>query len=98
MIITHAKLQINSAREEGFLEEVRSLIAKSREEEGNISYTLMKDVDEENVFTMVEIWEDFSAVERHNASEHFQAFVGKAPEYLVAPLEVKSYEGNELKR
>ncbi|MBN8208579.1 antibiotic biosynthesis monooxygenase [Bacillus sp. NTK071] len=98
MIITHAGLQINKAKEEAFLEEVRTLVEESRKEKGNISYTLMKDVEQENAYTMVEIWESLDAVEEHGQSQHFRAFVERAPEYLVAPLEVKSYDGNEVKR
>ncbi|KMM37418.1 putative quinol monooxygenase [Guptibacillus hwajinpoensis] len=98
MIITHAGLQINVDKEQAFLEEVRTLIEESRKEKGNISYTLMKDVEQDNAYTMVEIWESLDAVEEHGQSEHFKAFVQKAPEYLVAPLEVNSYEGHEVKR
>jgi quinol monooxygenase YgiN len=41
---------------------------------------------------------DFAAVERHNKSDHFTTFVGKAPQYLAAPLEVKFYDGKEIKK
>ncbi|WP_064090917.1 putative quinol monooxygenase [Rossellomorea aquimaris] len=98
MIIIHAGFHINPVKEEAFLNEVHSLIAASRAEEGNISYDLMKDTEKDNVYTMVEVWKDEAAVESHNTSEHFSSFVRKAPEYLAAPLDVKTYEGNKLEK
>ncbi|PFA67673.1 antibiotic biosynthesis monooxygenase [Bacillus sp. AFS015802] len=98
MIIIHAEFQINPIKEQAFLEEVRLLVSSSRSEEGNISYDLMKDTERESVYTMVEVWKDSSAVESHNTSEHFTSFVGRAPEYLAAPLDVKIYEGNKIEK
>jgi quinol monooxygenase YgiN len=98
MIIIHAEFHINPTKEQAFLEEIRPLVAASRAEEGNISYDLMKDTERESVYTMVEVWKDTAAVEIHNASEHFTSFVGRAPEYLAAPLDVKIYEGNKIEK
>jgi quinol monooxygenase YgiN len=98
MIIIHAEFQINPIKDQAFLEEIRPLVALSRAEEGNISYDLMKDTERESVYTMVEVWKDSAAVEHHNTSEHFTSFVGRAPEYLVAPLDVKIYEGNKVEK
>ncbi|MYL34929.1 antibiotic biosynthesis monooxygenase [Pontibacillus yanchengensis] len=98
MIITHAHFQIDPTKEQEFLEEIRSLIEKSRVEEGNISYNLMKDIEKENTYTMVEVWEDQESVERHGNSSHFTAFVEKAPQFLTAPLQIESYEGQKLER
>ena len=98
MIIIHAGFHINPVKKAAFLDEVRPLIAASRAEEGNISYNLMKDTEKDNVYTMVEVWKDEAAVESHNTSAHFTSFVGKAPEYLAAPLDVEAYEGNKLEK
>lgn len=93
MIIIHASFNINLAKQDAFLEEIQPLIAASREESGNISYNLHKDIEKENIFTMVEVWQDKQAVANHNSSEHFTSFVGRAQEFLTAPLEVKAFEG-----
>lgn len=98
MIIVHAVFQTNEAKEQGFLEEIKSLIQASREESGNISYNLYKDTEKENTFTMVEVWKDMEAVAFHNASEHFTSFVAKAQNYLTAPLEINAYDGQLLKK
>ncbi|WP_201713996.1 putative quinol monooxygenase [Rossellomorea arthrocnemi] len=98
MIIIHAEFQINPMKEQAFLEEIHPLVASSRAEDGNITYDLMKDTERESVYTMVEVWKDSAAVESHNTSEHFTSFVGKAPDYLAAPLNVKIYEGNKVEK
>ncbi|WP_102693463.1 putative quinol monooxygenase [Rummeliibacillus pycnus] len=97
MIIIHATFHINPEKKGMFLEEIQPLIATSREENGNISYRLQKDIENENVFTMVEIWEDMQAVASHNSSEHFTSFVTKAKGFLTAPLDVKAFDGQPLK-
>ncbi|MBE3102675.1 MAG: antibiotic biosynthesis monooxygenase [Bacilli bacterium] len=96
MIITHAGFHVNAEKELLFLEEIRTLITGSRAESGNISYNLMKDTEKEFVYTMVEVWADAAAVDSHNKSDHFTAFVGNASQYLAAPLNVRLYEGKEF--
>ena len=98
MIIIHAELQVNPVKQEAFLNEVATLIEEARKEEGNLSYTLTKEIDKESTYKMIEAYEDMAAVEKHNQSSHFQAFVGKAPEYLVAPLDVKVYDATEVQK
>lgn len=98
MIITHAHFQVNPEKEQAFLEEIRSLIADSRKEDGNISYDLMKSTEQENTYTMVEVWQDQASVEAHGKSSHFTAFVEKAPQFLTAPLAIESYVGEKIDR
>lgn len=96
MIIIHATFHIHSDKQDTFLQEIQPLIAASRAEKGNLSYGLQKSTEKENVFTMIEVWQDKQAVSSHNSSKHFTSFVTKAKEYLTAPLEVKAFEGQPL--
>ncbi|MDF2903072.1 MAG: hypothetical protein K0S25_710 [Bacillus sp. (in: firmicutes)] len=96
MIIIHATFHVNSAEQDTFLEGIQPLIAASRAESGNVSYGLQKDTEKENVYTMVEVWQDLQAVASHNSSEHFTSFSAKAKELLTAPLDVKIFEGQPL--
>jgi quinol monooxygenase YgiN len=97
LIIIHATFYVNPAKEETFLKEIQPLVEGSRAESGCIYYRLQKDVEKANVYLMVEVWQDSQAVDQHNASEHFTAFVAKANEFLTAPLDVKLFEGHPLK-
>ncbi|KQL32699.1 monooxygenase [Bacillus sp. FJAT-25509] len=97
MIIIHAKMTIDSAKETMFLEEMTSLLELSRAEEGNISYDLTKQTDRVNEYIMVETWQDLNAVATHNTSAHFTAFAEKAKDYLTAPIQINLYEANKIK-
>lgn len=98
MIIIHAGFKVNAEKENDFLNEIRSLVAASRAESGNISYDLMKDTEQDGAYTMVEVWESAEAVAAHNSSEHFTSFVGKAPQFMAAPLQVKMFNGKPLEK
>lgn len=97
MILIQAKLKIQENKESSFLESIQSLITLSQKEEGNISYQLVKSVQEINEFIMLEAWRDRAAIEKHNKSEHFQSFTSVAPNFMAAPLEVKIYHAEEMK-
>lgn len=97
MIIVHANLFIKPEQEAVFLEEVKSLLAATRAEEGNVSYELMKSTEQEHKYTMVELWKDMEAAGAHNASAHFTAFTHKAKELLAAPMELQIFSGEPLK-
>jgi quinol monooxygenase YgiN len=96
MIIIHAVFHVDPTKQQRFLDEIGPLINASREESGNISYNLYKDTEKEQVFTMVEVWQDATAVASHNTSEHFKAFVAKASNFLTAPLDIKAFDGQPL--
>ena len=98
MIIIHAEMKVNREVEAEFLESVQELIQSSCAEAGNVSYKLLKDTDQDDTYLMVEQWKGQEAVEAHNASSHFQAFVAKAPKYLTAPLHVQAYIGQPISK
>ncbi|MBP0725347.1 antibiotic biosynthesis monooxygenase [Bacillus sp. RG28] len=97
MIIIHARFHVDSTKQQTFLNEIQPLISGSRKENGNISYDLYKDIEKENVYTMVEVWENAESVANHNTSEHFTSFVAKAKQFLTAPLDIKAFDGQPLK-
>lgn len=97
MIIIHANLQIQPEQEQTFLEETKILLAATRAEEGNISYELKKSTEQDYHYTMVEVWKDLEATTIHNTSEHFKAFVQKAPTFMAAPMDLKVFNGELVK-
>ncbi|MGQ3480727.1 putative quinol monooxygenase [Paenibacillus sp. TY11] len=92
MIIIHADMKVLPEKRETFLQQTQGLISASQAEEGNVRYTLMQDLNDPNAFTMVEEWKDAAAVDFHNKSAHFQAFVAAAKELLAAPLQVNAFQ------
>jgi quinol monooxygenase YgiN len=70
-----AKIRAKAGSEEAFLAESKKVVAGSRAEAGNVSYTLYRGTESQQEFIMVEQWKDQAAIDAHNASAHFQAFV-----------------------
>lgn len=50
-------------------------IAASREEDGNVDYHFYGSMNDSSKFFFVEVWRDKAAIEAHNDSAHFKAFV-----------------------
>ncbi len=55
----------------------KECIVASRNEEGNVDYHLYTGKEDKTKFFFVEVWKDDEAINIHNASEHFQKFVGE---------------------
>lgn len=98
MFIIHAVFQVRPDRKAAFLEEAKPLIAATLQEDGNLSYDLYEHAGRENEFIMVETWRDAEAMAAHSASPHFTGFAAKAPEFLAAPMDLKVYSAEPLKR
>ena len=96
MIIIHANMQIKLDQEQVFIEAVNTLLPATRAEEGNISYDLVKSMEQEGHYTMVEVWKDFEATTAHSTSEHFTAFTEKAATFMAAPMELKVFNGEPV--
>lgn len=62
-------------KKEEYLKLCEELINKSRSEEGNISYDLLEDINDEYHLTFLETWKDEEAIKLHNESEHFTRIV-----------------------
>ncbi len=71
-----------------------TLAAESRQEEGNRSYTVSRDLERPNVFTIVEVYDDADAFTAHRESAHF-ASIGKMQIIpMLESREVVGYEGD----
>ena len=97
MIIIHAHLQIKAEQEQAFLAASKELITATRQEEGNISYDLVKSTEHEQQYTMIELWKDEAATAAHNSSAHFLAFVQQAAAFMAAPMNVEAFVGEAVK-
>lgn len=75
MIKIVAKNILKEGRKTEFVKTAQELIEKSRAEEGNISYSLFEDINDENIVAFIEEWKDLKAIEFHNNTEHFKRIV-----------------------
>ena len=67
------------------------LIEQSRAEAGNKQYDLHQVSEDENKLVVVELWDSQQAIDEHNTSDHFQAFVGYIDD-KVNGLDIKVME------
>ncbi len=78
-------------REEA-LKLIAELIAKTRQEPGNISYVYCKDTKDPDYYAMIEEWKDQEALEAHMQSEHFNYYIPKLSQMMAEPSRLEVYE------
>lgn len=87
MITIIAMFELKPECVDNFKSLAAECIEASRKEEGNVSYNFYTGKEDKNKFFFVEVWKDDEAIETHNASEHFQKFVGAfMPMLAKAPV------------
>ncbi len=92
MIYIIAESYIKPECREQFLALAKEMIRATRNEPGNISYTLTEDLNEPNHFTYLEEWQDEDAIKAHNASAHFTTIVPQTRAMAQKPGSVKLYQ------
>lgn len=92
MIKIVAKSIVKEGKKAEYIKTAQELIKKSREEEGNISYSLLEDIKNEDVLTFIEEWKDMKAIEFHNNTEHFKTIVPMLGALREGPSEVNLYK------
>lgn len=91
MIKIVAKGVVKDGCADQLIEAAKEMILKSREEEGNISYTLNQSTEDPNVLTFIECWKDQEAIKKHEASPHFTSSISKVVELCEVPMTAEFY-------
>ncbi len=92
MIVIVAKCRLKNGAKKEFIESggIRDLIEGSRQEEGNLSYDLCQDTEDEKTVAFIEKWRDPQAIEAHNSSPHFLSGL-EVIRSLSEEVEIRSY-------
>ena len=90
--IIGAKLTIKADKVEEFVAVAKTIIAASRAEPGNLSYTLYQDPYERTTFFFFEEWKDQAAIDAHFAMPHFKAFGEKMKDLTAGPAAITIYD------
>jgi len=90
--IISAQVFIKSDKVDAFLAATSDLIAKSRAEEGCVSYSLYQDPHDKTKFLFFEEWKNQAAVDFHFATEHFQKFGETLGECASEPAVITIYD------
>jgi quinol monooxygenase YgiN len=77
------------------VEKIRAIVLElanqSRKEQGCLSYEVLQNLAEPEVFVLYEEWASVGHLDAHNKTPHFHAAVGQAQSLLGKPLEVGRY-------
>ena len=92
MITSTARDYIRPENTEQYYELIFELIDRTREENGNISYTLYADKEHPGEHVLIEEWEDQESLNAHFQTEHFTTIVPKIQKLQSAPSVVNVYE------
>ena len=96
--IISAQVFIKPDKVDTFLAATKSLVEKSRAEEGCISYTLYQDPQDKTKFLFFEEWKNQAAVDFHFSTEHFQKFGETLNECASAPAIITVYDSSAEKK
>lgn len=80
MIYVVAKNFIKEGKTEEFRQQAARLIEETRKEAGCIFYDLCQDINNPNVLTFIEKWQDKEALDLHMNMPHFKEIVPKLGE------------------
>lgn len=96
MIIT-ASVKVKPEKVATFIEKTKELIAQSRAESGNISYTLYQNPTDSCQFIFFEEWKDQAAIDFHFNTPHFKEFGPVSDDCSQEPAQIKIYEAVVVK-
>ena len=91
MITIVASFTVRKADKDKLVEAAQELIAKSRQEQGNIRYGLYEQMEDPCRMSFIEAWEDQTAIDRHNASEHFNRICAQISNYMEGAMQITRY-------
>ncbi|WP_124064864.1 putative quinol monooxygenase [Clostridium sp. E02] len=92
MIKVVAKNYVKEGKKEEFLEIARKLVQETRANDtGCIRYELVQDVKDPLVLTMLEEWEDQTALGNHGATAHFKKAIKAMSGLVEKPGETNMY-------
>lgn len=96
MLIVFAKATVKDGAAGKFTAAAENVVKKTREEAGNISYTLLTDSYDECKFTVLEEWESKDALDAHMQTDHFKAFVADIQNLLAEELQINLYKAESM--
>ena len=70
-----AVIVIKAAYQEELEKVFHTVVDATRKEAGNVSYDLHQDCKDPLKYTILEVWKSQQAIDEHNESAHFKAFV-----------------------
>ncbi len=87
-----ARSKAKPGREKDLENALRAVTGPTHAEEGCLRYAVHRATDDPGSFLIVERWTSMEALNAHLKSPHVQELFAKAPELVVAPAEILTFE------
>lgn len=97
MIIVLAKVTPKPGKKAELFELVKGVMAKTRQETGCISYTLMDDPQDPTGCMFVEEWESKAALLEHSQTQHVAEWRKVSADLLGAKTAIRIFQAEETK-
>jgi quinol monooxygenase YgiN len=73
-----SKIVIKAYKTDEFIDCTRSLLPGFRKEKGCLAYSLYRDIEKENTYSVVGEWQTHKAMEEHFQTDDFEVLIGAA--------------------
>jgi len=92
VIILLSEVPVEPESETAAVEILRDMAAESRAEPGVIDYRVTSDLEEPDVFRIIETYEDGEAVQAHETSAHLDEFQQAIAPYMAGEPALYRYD------
>ena len=92
MILIVVKMPVRPEHADNWPQLMEEFTRATRSEPRNVCFDWYRSVDDPNVYTLVEAFEDASAGEAHVNTDHFKAAMGRLPQLLVGVPDIVNVE------
>ena len=73
-----AKIVVKEYKTDEFIGCIRALLPEFRKEKGCLAYSLWRDIEKENTYSVVAEWKTRKAMEKHFQTHDFEVLIGAA--------------------
>ena len=95
MIVVQSIFHLASNSKRDALKLMRNMVRLCRLEHGCISYEYFKGISNPNQVILIQEWENADCLQQHYQTDHMEHFLSKLGEFLVSPVETRSYVSQE---
>lgn len=91
-VIVLVQIKAKEGMEERLKQEILSLVAPTRSEEGCIRYDVHQAADDQSLFMVYETWASKKDMDRHDEMPYFKVYIEKAGNLAAGPPEFRAWE------
>jgi quinol monooxygenase YgiN len=102
MLFYQIKIEIKPYKPDEFVDSMRSFSPKIRKQKGCLSYSVYRDSDKKNTYSVIGEWKTRQAMEKHFKTHDFELLIGAAKvlgeTFTMSIAEVSKTGGFEMAR